>query len=86
MDIFARALLIVERIRKDGVLGLAGKRIRQRYAGYRRGLGRKALAGDTTLEELEQWAGSLGEPPKTSGRQEELESILNDYLYSTRIE
>ena len=86
MDVFAKALLIVERIRKDGVLGLAGKRIRQRYAGYRRGLGRKALAGDTSLEELEQWAGSLGEPPRTSGRQEELESLLNDYLYSTRIE
>ncbi len=86
MDVFARALLIVERMRQDGVLGLAGRRIRERYAGWRGGLGQKALAGDTTLEELEDWAGGLGEPPKTSGRQEELEGILNDYLYSTRIE
>ena len=85
MDVFARALLIVERMRKDGVLGAAGKLMRQRYAGYRRGVGKRIMAGELSLPELEAYAEKVGEPELASGHQEELENLLNDYLYSTEI-
>ena len=83
MDAFARGLLIAERMGKDGVLE---DFVSQRYAGYRRGLGRKIMRGETSLPELEEWAAKGGEPELISGRQEMLENILNDYLFSTRIE
>lgn len=85
MDIYAKALLITERMRKDRVLGLAGKLMRQRYAGWRRGIGKKILAGQASLPELEEHAAKAGEPELRSGRQEQLENLLNDYLYSTDI-
>ena len=85
MDTFARALLIVDRMRKDGVLGPRGRRLKARYAGFRRGFGKKILSGETTLAELERIASERGEPDRTSGRQEELEQILNDYLYCTEL-
>ncbi len=81
MDTFARALLLVEEMRKDGVLGVRGKRIRSRYSGYRRGIGKRILSGETNLRELEEYAAKVGEPARRSGRQEELEGILNDYLH-----
>lgn len=85
MDTFARALLIVDRMRKDGVLGPEGRRLKQRYAGFRRGFGRSLLQGETSLVELEALAAQRGEPERLSGRQEELEAILNDYLYCTEL-
>lgn len=85
MDTFARALLIVERMRKDGILGSNGRRVRDRYSGYRRGMGKRILRGEVSLSELEAFAEKAGEPTLRSGRQEELEAILNDYLYCTEL-
>lgn len=79
MDTFARALVIAQKMLADGVLE---KFITDRYAGYRTGMGKKILAGKTTLPELEKWAASQGEPPATSGRQEMLENIVNRYIFS----
>ncbi|HVS12371.1 MAG TPA: xylose isomerase [Thermoanaerobaculia bacterium] len=77
MDVFARALLIVERMRVDGFLDSF---LDERYAAWRRGLGRKLLRGEATLEQLETWAAASGEPELVSGREEMLENRLNRYL------
>jgi xylose isomerase len=82
MDTFARALLIADRMKRDGVLS---DFIKDRYKGYRSGIGRKILSGKTSLPALEAYAEKNGEPEKISGRQEMLENILNDYVHSTKI-
>jgi xylose isomerase len=82
MDTFARALLIADRMERDGVLS---DFIKDRYKGYRSGIGRKILSGKTSLPALEAYAEKNGEPEKISGRQEMLENILNDYVHSTKI-
>ena len=79
MDTFARALLIADRIRRDGAFD---RIVQQRYAGFTRGLGKKILQGKTSLVELEKWAAAQGEPALVSGRQEALENLFNDYLYA----
>ena len=81
MDAFAKGLLVAERIRRDGVLD---QFVKDRYAGYRRGYGKKILDGRTTLPELEAIAAKEGEPERISGRQEMLENILAEYL--TKVE
>ena len=78
MDTFARALLIVEAMRQDGALSSFKK---QRYAGWRRGMGKKILNGQATFEDCEAWAERVGEPERVSGREELLENLLNRYLY-----
>ena len=83
MDAFARGLLVAQKLKDDGVLDQI---VRDRYAGWRRGMGRKILQGKTTLTQLETWAARQGEPAKVSGRQEMIEGILNDYLYATKID
>ena len=82
MDTFARALLIADKIISDGAIDDFKAK---RYAGWNEGLGAKWLAGATTLEELEEWAVSAGEPPKISGREEYLESVFAKYLYDPTI-
>jgi xylose isomerase len=84
MDAFARALLVADRMRRDGVLE---KVIRERYAPFRETeMGKKVLKGAASLPELEAWAADAGEPARVSGRQEALENLFNDYLYGTRID
>lgn len=82
MDAFAKGLLVADRIRQDGVLD---QFVKDRYAGYRSGIGKKILSGKATLPELEDYAAKNGEPARISGRVEMLENILNDYLFSTKI-
>jgi xylose isomerase len=78
MDTFARALLVADRIVRDGAFS---RPLSDRYAKFREtDMGRKILARSTTLPELEAWAMSEGEPKRVSGRQEALENLLNDYL------
>ena len=77
MDTYARALLIAQRLIKDKALS---KPLADRYAGYRRGMGRKVLQGKATLTQLESWAIKQGEPERRSGRQEMLENVLNQYI------
>jgi xylose isomerase len=77
MDTFARGLLIADRLRKDGAL----RRLRtERYAGWKKALGKRILEGKTSLRELEARAQQGGEPALVSGRQELLENILNGYI------
>jgi xylose isomerase len=82
MDTFARALLVADRLIADGVLS---KPLAERYAGWRGPFGAEILGGRTSLRELSDWAQANGEPDLVSGRQELLERVLNDYLYSPSI-
>ena len=68
----------IHRMQEDGVFA---KFIAERYAGYRRGMGARILAGKTSLPELEEWAATQGEPGRISGRQEYLENVLNEYIF-----
>jgi xylose isomerase len=81
MDTFARALVIADRLRADGALK---EPLRERYAGWRKGLGKRILDGKLSLRALESWAHAHGEPELRSGRQELLEGVLNAYILNPR--
>ena len=55
--------------------------IEKRYASYESGIGKKILNDEVTLEELEAYTLENKERPMESGRQEYLETILNQILY-----
>ncbi len=78
MDTFARALEIADHMIRDKALS---NPLKERYAGYTRGMGRKILTGKATLPQLETWAAKQGEPEHRSGRQEMLENIVNRYIF-----
>ena len=78
MDTFARGLLIADQILADGVFD---RFVEERYASYTTGIGAKIVNGEVDFEALEAHAMGLGEIVNTSGRQEMLENILNQYIY-----
>jgi xylose isomerase len=78
MDAFARGLKIAVAIRKDGRLA---EFVKQRYASWDTGLGQKIEAGKTSFKELETYMLKRGEvTPNTSGRQEFLENLINEFI------
>lgn len=77
MDTFARGLKNAARILEDGVIG---RHVDERYSSFKSGIGAKIEAGNTTLEELEEYVQSNGEPGTISGQQEHYENMLNFYL------
>ncbi|MCI0499873.1 MAG: xylose isomerase [Planctomycetales bacterium] len=77
MDAFARGLKIAARMLDDGRFEAA---VKQRYAGWDSGLGRKIEKGQVGFEELEKYVLEHGEPALVSGRQELLENMLNEYI------
>ncbi len=79
MDTLAHSLLIADKIIQDGEMD---NYLEARYSGYREGIGAEILKGKVTLDELENWAASQGEPEKISARQELRESLFNRYIYS----
>ena len=78
MDTYARALIIADQIMTDGVFE---KFVSERYASYNTGIGAKIVNGEVGFEELEAHAMTLEKIENTSGRQEMLESIFNQYIY-----
>ena len=78
MDVGARALLAAERMTQDGTMAQA---LKERYAGWRGGLGRDILAGKTSLEALSQHVltNNVDVEP-VSGRQEYLENLVNRFV------
>jgi xylose isomerase len=78
MDTFAKGLLIAGQILKDGKFDQI---IQARYASYETGIGAKIVEGQVGFEELADYAMELGEIKNTSGRQELLENMLNQYIY-----
>lgn len=77
MDAFARGLKIATKLIEDKALE---NHVKQRYAGWRKGLGPSILKGKVGFTELEAYTLQHGEPELRSGRQEMLENILNEYI------
>lgn len=78
MDAFARGAKIAAAIRKDGVLK---DLVSRRYSSFDNGIGQKIEAGSTSFADLERYMLEKGEAaPNTSGRQELIENLINDYL------
>ena len=78
MDAFARGLKIAAAIRKDGRLA---EFVKNRYASWDSGIGAKIEAGKAGFKELEAYMLKQGEVvPNTSGRQEFLENLINEFI------
>jgi xylose isomerase len=78
MDAFARGLKIASAIRKDKRLADFTK---QRYASWDAGIGAKIEKGRTSLKELEAYILQKGDAaPNSSGRQEFLENLINEFI------
>jgi xylose isomerase len=78
MDAFARGLKIAAAIRKDGRLA---EFMKQRYASWDSGIGAKIESGKASLKEIEAYILKKGEiTANTSGRQEFLENLINEFL------
>ncbi|WP_029501331.1 xylose isomerase [Lachnoclostridium phytofermentans] len=78
MDTFALGLIKAAEIIEDGRIA---KFVEDRYASYKTGIGKAIVDGTTSLEELEQYVLTHNEPVMQSGRQEVLESIVNNILF-----
>jgi xylose isomerase len=77
MDVFARSLLIADKILTKSDY----KKLReQRYASFDSGKGKAFENGKLTLEDLREYAIQNGEPETRSGKQELFENIINQYI------
>jgi xylose isomerase len=77
MDAFARGLKIAAAIRKDGRLS---EFVKDRYTSWNTGIGAKVEDGKVGLKELEAYTLKKGDPVNTSGRQEFLENLINEFI------
>jgi len=78
MDAFARGLKIAAAIRKDGRLA---DFVKQRYSSWDTGIGAKIEAGKAKFSDLEAYMLAKGDAtPNTSGRQEFLENLINEFI------
>lgn len=77
MDAFARGLKIANAIIEDGRLG---EFVSQRYSTFDGDLGQKIESGNCSFEDLESFAMGNGEPTLSSGRQEMLENLINEFI------
>jgi xylose isomerase len=78
MDAFARGLKIASAIRKDGRLA---QFVDQRYSSWDNGIGAKIESGKVSFKDLEKYMLAKGEAaPNTSGRQEMLENLINEFI------
>lgn len=81
MDTFAHGLKIAAALIEDGVFE---KFKEERYASYNEGIGRDIIDGKAGFKELEEYAYKYGVTKNKSGRQEMLESILNQYICNVK--
>ena len=78
MDAFALGLRKAQKIIEDGRIDAF---IEQRYASYKKGIGAQIQQKTVTMESLYAYAKNLSVVTVESGRQEYLESILNNILF-----
>ena len=78
IDIFARSLLIVEKIINDSDYI---KLLDQRYSSFDSGIGKSFAEGNLNLNELAIHAKNNGEPSLKSGKQELLENLINRFIF-----
>jgi len=80
MDTFALGLIKAAEIIEDGRIE---NFLKERYASFNEGIGRKIKDGETDLCELASIAEEMGAPAlPASGRQEYLNAVLNEILFS----
>ena len=81
MDAFALGLRIADKLIQDGRID---KFVEDRYASWNTGIGAEIIAGKASMEDLEKYAVEKGEVTASlsSGRQEMLEDIMNDIMFS----
>ena len=78
MDVAARALLIAERMINDGELA---RQVEARYAGWQTPFGQALMAGRLGLDEVAARVLARNQDTRpVSGRQEQLENLLNRYV------
>lgn len=77
MDTFARGLKVAAKLIEDGVLEDFKT---TRYASYSEGIGADIIEGKVGFKELETYILDNGTTSNSSGRQEYLESVLNQYI------
>lgn len=77
MDVFARSLVIADKILKDSDYV---KMRKNRYASFDGGKGADFEAGKLSIEDLREIAAEVGEPKQISGKQELLEQLINWYI------
>ena len=78
MDTFALGLRLAYKLIEDGRID---EFIEKRYESYNHGIGKKIVDNQTTLEELAEYALTVKSFDVDSGRQEYLESVLNNILF-----
>lgn len=77
MDAFARSLVIADAVMQQSPYMRFRK---DRYASFDSGTGRSFEEGQLKLEDLRDFALKNGEPKQSSGKQEWLENIINQYI------
>ncbi|MBN2805252.1 MAG: xylose isomerase [Prolixibacteraceae bacterium] len=77
MDVFARALVIADKILTESDFV---KMRANRYASFNNGKGAEFEAGKLSLTDLYKIAKEVGEPKQISGKQEQLEQLINCYI------
>ena len=71
---------MADKIIKDGRID---DFVKQRYASYNEGIGKKIIEGKATMSELEKYALEMGDVTSNiSGRQEYLENVINSIMFS----
>lgn len=78
MDSFALGLLKAAALIEDGRLDTF---VENRYASYKTGIGKDIVDGKATLEQLEAYTLKGSDPKMESGKQEYLESVLNEVIF-----
>lgn len=78
MDCFALGLRKAYQMIEDGRID---QFVKDRYSSFKTGIGAMVVAGKADLKQLETYALEKGDVIAHSGRQEYLESILNDVLF-----
>ena len=78
MDAFALGLIKAQAIIDDGRLDSF---VQQRYSSYISGIGKSIVDGKETLESLAKYAADLKDIKVESGRQEYLETVINNILF-----
>jgi len=78
MDCFALGLKMAYKLIDDGRLD---QFVTDRYSSFKSGIGAQIVSGKANMAQLEQYALEKGDVVAKSGRQEYLESIINDVLF-----
>lgn len=81
MDTFAKGLRIAYKLLQDGPIE---NFIKERYSSFSDGIGKDIVDGKAGFEELEKYALSNNVMNNHSGRQEYLESIVNQYIFEDK--